>query len=323
MFEKNVLRLQEEQLERENSRKVVSGVCGQIFTEIRTDPYGEASKAELMERLPKVQEMLERLGVTTAEAELSHMMDVMDTDGSGAINKTEFCRGLLHLCHRADDLQPMLMLELQQDAISFMKRKVERLEKTVLRIETMHKDTTKAIKQLLGSHGADSPQSEKKKLHHASSRSSDPGTRWGSSTSFESIDEQRPHAGGVGGIGMSWSSSVDRSEWKGLADQMVAELQELRAKLAENTSALQGDFFSMGTRLEEIVSDARSEEISSQLSELAVRRRCMEFESTVASRLSACEIASREAKYAADGVSGRWASWRVRCRRGASPWSRR
>mmetsp|Transcript_91394 Transcript_91394/g.241151 ORF Transcript_91394/g.241151 Transcript_91394/m.241151 type:complete len:98 (+) Transcript_91394:3-296(+) len=63
-------------------------------------------------------------------------------------------------------------------------------------------------------------------------------------------------------------------------------------------AALRGEVFSMGARLEELLSDARGEQTSSLHAELAVRRRCMEFESSTSSRLAACESACNQAKQA-------------------------
>merc|ERR1711879_838736 len=59
MFEKNVLRLQEEQMERDSSRKYISNRCSNFFSVIKTNEFGEASRKELVALLPRVAEMLE------------------------------------------------------------------------------------------------------------------------------------------------------------------------------------------------------------------------------------------------------------------------
>merc|ERR1711920_764710 len=51
----------------------------------------------------------------------------------------------------------------------------------------------------------------------------------------------------------------------------------------KNVGDMQGTLFSIGGRMEELVSDGRSEKITSQLAELALQRRVMELEVGIAS----------------------------------------
>merc|ERR1719215_1755123 len=56
------------------------------------------------------------------------MIDLMDTDGSGSVNKSEFCRCLLQIAENSEDLRPMLMMELHYDSMSFLKSKLADFE---------------------------------------------------------------------------------------------------------------------------------------------------------------------------------------------------
>jgi len=316
MFEKNVLRLQEEQHERESARKYISQRCSQFFNDIKTNEFGEAMRLELVNLLPKVAEMLDSMNVHFTRDDLVHMLEVMDTDGSGAINKTEFCRALLHLAERGEELQPILMMELQQDAITFVKRKVERLETSVGRIERMQGEVF-AVLQGISNHLACSPVQPPSVADGSAqaSASSDVAAASSPSPSTPPPDpclatESRqntaePEVRGANGMTRSPSRDSHLSKDRGAT---LHSLKEAVLKMDQTLCRLQGDMFSIGARVEEVVSDARSEQISSQLGELAVRRRCMEFESSVSGRLSAAENAARQAQKAAEGSSAQVAA---------------
>jgi len=322
MFEKNVLRLQEEQLERESSRAYISQRCSTFFGEIKTNEFGEAPRTELVLLLPRVAEMLESMNVQFTRDELVHLLEVMDTDGSGAINKTEFCRALLHLAERGEELQPMLMMELQQDAITFVKRKVERLETSVGRLEKSHADMYEILKMVAA--------------HIAASTSQAPTAGEGTPSAAAHATAAAPAAATLATTGpmslsvpsaaiklMPSSSDLTRTTTNGSYNRdsrssntdrdglglllpvkdsqgLLLSVKESVLKMDQTLCGLQGDIFSIGSRVEEVVSDARSEQISSQLGELAVRRRCMEFESSVSTRLTSAENAARQAQKASE-----------------------
>jgi len=124
MFEKNQLRLQEERTDREMTRQALLEKCQTIFDEVvlaTGSDEDEVPKETLMRTLPRLHETFDTLNLPYTAHDLQDMLEVMDTDGSGTINKSEFCRGILHIAENSEDLRPMLMMELHYDSISFLK----------------------------------------------------------------------------------------------------------------------------------------------------------------------------------------------------------
>mmetsp|Transcript_3271 Transcript_3271/g.8338 ORF Transcript_3271/g.8338 Transcript_3271/m.8338 type:complete len:144 (+) Transcript_3271:3-434(+) len=73
------------------------------------------------------------------------MIDLMDTDGSGSVNKSEFCRCLLQIAENSEDLRPMLMMELHYDSMSFLKSKLSDFETKMEQSKMEQRDDRNAI----------------------------------------------------------------------------------------------------------------------------------------------------------------------------------
>jgi len=106
------------------TRQALLEKCQTIFDEVvlaTGSDEDEVPKETLMRTLPRLHETFDTLNLPYTAHDLQDMLEVMDTDGSGTINKSEFCRGILHIAENSEDLRPMLMMELHYDSISFLK----------------------------------------------------------------------------------------------------------------------------------------------------------------------------------------------------------
>merc|ERR1719436_1930361 len=128
MFQKNQVKIQEERQEKETTRKTLLQNCQALFDEVVNADCDEIGRDDLMVMLPRIHGIFESLNMPYTFHDLQDMLDVMDTDGSGAVNKAEFCRGLLHVAENSEDLRPMLMMELHCDSMQFLKTKLTAFE---------------------------------------------------------------------------------------------------------------------------------------------------------------------------------------------------
>merc|ERR1712146_343373 len=81
--------------ERERLRKTLKGQCTQIFANVKVDSRGEATCDDILALLPAVERLFEAEGISFARHDFEIMVDIMDLDDSGGIDKTEFCRGIV------------------------------------------------------------------------------------------------------------------------------------------------------------------------------------------------------------------------------------
>merc|ERR1719329_1788440 len=135
MFEKNMLRLEEDRFEREMTCGTLVDCCGVMFDSIGQEHLvedGEVRGDGVRAMLPEIAELFEEHRVAYTHYDLEAMVSVMDTDGSGAINRTEFCRGILQM---AQDIRPMLVMELHHEGMAFHKSKAAAIETSVLRLQ--------------------------------------------------------------------------------------------------------------------------------------------------------------------------------------------
>lgn len=122
MFEKNQLRAEEHRQERDNKRKTLLKSCGLIFDELGTGGIPKERFSELDELLPKVLELFKVHGIHLVEDDLCNVIDMMDADCSGVIDKNEFCHYFLRM---AEEVRPLLLLELRSDIMQFVKLQFE------------------------------------------------------------------------------------------------------------------------------------------------------------------------------------------------------
>merc|ERR1719482_24450 len=144
MFEKNQLRVDEERLERESKRKMLSEQFGELFDELIEEhletggPLDGVSEEEIDSIIPDVCEFLEENGIQFSRADLLVVSRVMDVDDSGSICKDEFAHGLLSI---VDGVRPMSIMELFH-GVSLLK---SNLAQCYDKVQDIHKHTVSSI----------------------------------------------------------------------------------------------------------------------------------------------------------------------------------
>jgi len=109
IFEKNQFRIEEERLEREYKRVLLQEQCGQLFDLMDCNEDGSVSQDELRSRVCDIAEIFDTSGAAFAKEDLESIFYIMDIDGSGSIERSEFIHGVLQLC---GSVQPMSIMEL-------------------------------------------------------------------------------------------------------------------------------------------------------------------------------------------------------------------
>lgn len=123
MFDKNDARVEQERAEAEEKRQRIIKNCEKIFETIASS-QGHAAIEDIMHVLPELDALFVEEGVTFAREDLVNTVNCMDTDGSGSIDRDEFCHSILHL---AEGLRPISIMELHY-LTSQTKMKVDRCE---------------------------------------------------------------------------------------------------------------------------------------------------------------------------------------------------
>jgi len=277
MFQKNQMKIQEERHEREIVRKGLLEKCQALFDEVAQHEDSDEVSSETIRRLlPRLHKMFESFNLPYTMRDLQDIVNVMDTDGSGSVNRSEFCRGLLHIAENGEDLRPMLMMELHYDTMSFLKGELcdlkesmsgvvqqqgemrsvlVALKASVAQVLQQQSDQRVAIGQLKDRFGGDHPPSER----------------------------------GGGGTGSQVRSAATSPAGVSDGHTVSLTLDGSSSQVQDDVRVLQGQLFALAGRMEELLGDARNGEMASQLQELAVRRQCMESDSVMSSRLTALE----------------------------------
>ncbi|CAE7309846.1 CACNA1C [Symbiodinium pilosum] len=123
MFDKNDAKIEQERAEAEEKRQRIIKSCEGIFETIAST-QGHASIEDIMQILPALDELCVDEGVPFAREDLVNTVNCMDTDGSGSIDKKEFCQSIVHL---AEGLRPISIVELHYITAQ-TKVKVDRCE---------------------------------------------------------------------------------------------------------------------------------------------------------------------------------------------------
>merc|ERR1711974_361038 len=97
MFVKNVAKREEKRLERELMVKDLGEAVADIFDSAVPSCDHEASIEDLVRLLPKTRDILDAHGLVCTEEDLVKVLRPADTDCSGSIDRTEFCRGILQI----------------------------------------------------------------------------------------------------------------------------------------------------------------------------------------------------------------------------------
>merc|ERR1740130_1549494 len=90
MFDKNQLRNEEQQLDREASRLLIVERCSELFDTMDENNDGNVSRSELKSKLHKIVEFFEHESMDCFEEDLDTLMTILDFDKSGSVNKDEF-----------------------------------------------------------------------------------------------------------------------------------------------------------------------------------------------------------------------------------------
>jgi len=115
MFEKNALRIEAEHLEREQKRNALNARLGEVFDLMiekdlaNGERRSEVSLEEVHESLPSVMKVFDEAFIAYSRPDMEFVVNIMDTDESGGVNKEEFVHGLVSI---AEEIRPMSIAEL-------------------------------------------------------------------------------------------------------------------------------------------------------------------------------------------------------------------
>merc|ERR1719272_1198928 len=123
MFDKNQLRNEEQQLDRETSRLLIVERCSELFDTMDENNDGNVSRSELKSKLHKIVEFFDHESMDCFEEDLDTLMTILDFDKSGSVNKDEFCHGILQM---AEGVRPLMIMETSMSVL-YLKGKMEEL----------------------------------------------------------------------------------------------------------------------------------------------------------------------------------------------------
>lgn len=137
MFEKNCLRVQEEEKDRRASGQIIICHCEALFESLPKNAEDEATRATILNTLPEIRDVFEEAGVVFATDDLIGMIEVIDADGNGSISREEFRHFIVQM---AEGVRPMLIMELYY-AMRGVKQKLERQELCLERLLMLREDS--------------------------------------------------------------------------------------------------------------------------------------------------------------------------------------
>eukprot|EP00425_Heterocapsa_triquetra_P011997 CAMPEP_0195150870 /NCGR_PEP_ID=MMETSP0448-20130528/179599_1 /TAXON_ID=66468 /ORGANISM="Heterocapsa triquestra, Strain CCMP 448" /LENGTH=492 /DNA_ID=CAMNT_0040189569 /DNA_START=77 /DNA_END=1555 /DNA_ORIENTATION=+ len=270
MLEKSLeLQHDESQEKRLSSQEMIDSFQA-LFDEF-CPGYSKLHHEQIRFMLPQVQEIFAAWRVPCTQQDLEDMVMLMDTGGSGGVTKSEFCRSLLHIAENAEDLQPMLALELHMETMKYVKQRVSQFEEG---------DGDCSIQMRNACHQVTQQERETKELF--------------GHMLAEAVSEVMAEAN-LGGSNAKQSIPV------------VEEVSQMRKRV----HALQGGVFALGCRVDELSNEVQSEGLHSQMQELAVRRSCMHLETALDSRVSGVEAEVRKVRTAVSEFSAQLREHRV------------
>jgi len=150
MFEKNQARLEEERGEREQRRKLLSDVSGDMFDEIAeetADGNPDVAVEELKKKIPNLIDVFLKYGFALTEYDLQGVLDVTDTDDSGGINRSEFVHAI---CSCADGVQASTVMELGQNVVLIGVKAEKRHELLMAEMHAMFSPIKETLESLGG-----------------------------------------------------------------------------------------------------------------------------------------------------------------------------
>uniref|UniRef100_A0A7S2LRT0 EF-hand domain-containing protein n=1 Tax=Zooxanthella nutricula TaxID=1333877 RepID=A0A7S2LRT0_9DINO len=278
MFEKNILRSEEERSERDAMFKTVAKACASIFDSTYTQD-GEATREDLVNVLPKVARVFEDNGLPYTKHDLVCMLELMDTDASGSIDRTEFCRGILQI---VEDVRPMLIMELHYDSITYFKNRIDKCDYDMRDLMADQAALYDEVKELGVIAGASDPQERPRRNSDMKPALTSIGE------SEEASEGESPPAG------LPLDTALDPS------------LEALVSGLQRDVSDLRGSCSGLESRLKEITDGAAAQLEAERLQDdVAAQRGSMDLDivAGVAKRVGECEFAVRQLCGAIAGVA--------------------
>merc|ERR1712194_298209 len=88
---------------------------------LEKDINGDASRDDIMKLLPTIEQLFHKEGIDFIPQDFESMVEIMDQDGSGGVDLSEFVRGIVLM---AEGVQPISIIELHCD-LSFVKLQVQ------------------------------------------------------------------------------------------------------------------------------------------------------------------------------------------------------
>jgi len=127
MFDKNNLRMEEERMERENTRKLLVLTCEKLFDQLPSQDQDKprsdgAYTWEVLGLLPQIATLFESEGIDYASEDLFCILDVMDSTGSGTITRDEFKFCIVQM---AEGVRPLLIMRIYYAMDSVRKQTTE------------------------------------------------------------------------------------------------------------------------------------------------------------------------------------------------------
>lgn len=124
MFEKNEMRKEEQRSEHEAMRCALGDNSRELFLSLSLDGGGEASVQDCKTLAPRMVHMMESAGATVTYADISRMIDNMDTDGSARIGVDEFVSTIDAI---AEGLSPLGIQEVHHE-VGAINKKLEEFQ---------------------------------------------------------------------------------------------------------------------------------------------------------------------------------------------------
>eukprot|EP00928_Gymnodinium_smaydae_P035917 TRINITY_DN2518_c0_g2_i1.p1 TRINITY_DN2518_c0_g2~~TRINITY_DN2518_c0_g2_i1.p1 ORF type:complete len:781 (-),score=149.03 TRINITY_DN2518_c0_g2_i1:159-2501(-) len=151
MFEKNQVRMEEERLDREVKRNLIVEKAGDLFDDIDQDGTGVPHERyrEVRKLLPHVAEMFKYNGIQLAHQDFDVMIDCIDCDDSGTIEKEEFTHFLLQL---GETIRPIHVIEARHQLAQLVRNHVEKCERELKSCIKKSKDDIKKSQDDVSSH---------------------------------------------------------------------------------------------------------------------------------------------------------------------------
>mmetsp|Transcript_81402 Transcript_81402/g.226734 ORF Transcript_81402/g.226734 Transcript_81402/m.226734 type:complete len:706 (+) Transcript_81402:75-2192(+) len=309
MAHKNQLKLVEERQEREVARNYFSVACQELVDGALVDGLGQVKREDLIPLLPRLRALFEIMNISYTLHDLEDMLRVMDVDGSGSVDRAEFCRGLLHIAENSGDVKPMLTMELHYTQLGYLKKRMVEFEAKVMEVcERQHAATMEALKNRLAALEvclSKASQQEREVtaalevqaedvVHYArrfnaivmaKANLHEVLNDFGRPSNAEEKEMQKKLSTIVQPPAPSPPYRVDEA-----CNDPLVLVQMMQAQFG----IMQGDFFALAGKFEDIVGNMRGENVLTRTQALSARQHCQYLKKVVEPRVSLVEAEVRK-----------------------------